>query len=81
VGVIHENDIEYPVAAALGAEVVTEKAFEAVSAEKLAEASELMKKCGRAVCTVKRFGTMNDGCRSLAREAASLGILENEENI
>ncbi|WP_028520656.1 ABC transporter ATP-binding protein [Ruminococcus flavefaciens] len=81
VGVIHENDIEYPVAAALGAEVVTEKAFEAISEEKLAEASELMKKCGRAVCTVKRFGTMNDGCRSLAREAASLGILENEENI
>ncbi len=80
-GIIHENDIEYPAAKALAAELVTEAPFEAVSAEKLAKASEIMRKCGRAVCTVKKFGTMNAGCRQLAEEAEALGILEKEENI
>ena len=80
-GVLHENDIEYPVAAALAAEVVTEKAFEPVSEESFRKGQEIMKKCGRAVCAVRTFGTMNEGCRRLAHEAEKLGILVKEEEL
>ncbi len=80
-GVIHENDIEYPAVKALAAQVITEKPFEEVTQENIERASELMKKCGRAVCTVRTFGAMNEGCRRLAEEAEALGILEDEKNI
>ena len=80
-GVLNENDIEYPVAVALAAEVVTEKAFEPVSEYSFCKGAELMKKCGRAVCVVKSFGTMNEGCRRLAHEAERLGILVKEEEL
>ena len=78
-GIIHENDVEYPVAAALASELVSEQAFEAVSDEKYKEALELMRSCGNAVCTLKSFGTMNEKCRQLMAEAEKMGILRGIE--
>ena len=74
-GIIHENDIEYPVIRALASEFVSEKAFEAVSQEKYEKALEIMKNCGNAVCTLKDFGTMNERCRELVYKAEEMGIL------
>ncbi|MCR4796044.1 MAG: ABC transporter ATP-binding protein [Ruminococcus sp.] len=74
-GIIHENDIEYPVIRALASEFVSEKAFEAVSQEKYEKALEIMKNCGNAVCTLKDFGTMNERCRELMYKAEEMGIL------
>lgn len=69
VGVIHENDIEYPVASALSARIVSEKAFEPVSDEKISEAVKLMDKCKKVVCVCSRFGTMNEGNKKLLDHA------------
>jgi len=74
-GIIHENDIEYPVAKALASKLVSEQEFEPISQEKYEEALGLMKKCGNAVCTLKSFGTMNEKCSQLLAEAQKTGIL------
>ena len=79
-GVIHENDIEYPVASALASEIVTEEPFEAVSQQSYEKALAVMKKYGNVICTLKSFGTMNENCRKLMREAEKKGILREAES-
>lgn len=64
-GVIHENDIEYPIAKALAAVLVSEKAFEPISEKNIALALEVMKKCSEVICCVEGFGTMNNGNKVL----------------
>ena len=67
-GIIHENDIEYPVAKSLAAEVITEKAFEPISDESFKLALEVMQKCSRVICCPEKFGTMNMGNKRLFEE-------------
>ena len=64
-GVLHENDVEYPVARALAVEVVTERAFYPVSDEALKRAQALAESCGRVICAVKEFGPVNERNREL----------------
>ena len=71
-GVIHENDIEYPVAKSLAAELVTEKAFEPVSDESVQKALAIMEKCGEVICCLDSFGTMNIGNKRLFEAYKSL---------
>ena len=80
VGVIHENDIEYPVASVLAAEIITEKAFESVSDEKISNAIIVMDKCSKVICVCNRFGAMNEGNRKLLAHAEDTGkIVSNLE--
>ena len=72
-GVLQENDLEYPVAKALAMEVITEKAFEAVSDISVARAAEVMEKCKRVIVAVSYFGSMNAGNQKLVEKAASAG--------
>ena len=58
-GVLHENDIEYPIAKALAAVLVSEKAFEPISEKNIALALEIIKKCSEVICCIEEFGTMN----------------------
>lgn len=75
-GVLHENDIDYEVARALASVVVAEQAFEPVSEEKLQEALEIMRTCGKVICCVPSFRTMNARNARLRSEAERLGILK-----
>ena len=68
-GVLHENDIEYPVAKSLAAELITEKAFEPISDESLARAMAIMKKCSKVICCIETFGAMNIGNKKLIEES------------
>lgn len=79
-GVIHENDVEHPVAKALGVQVVTERAFEPISGEKVEEAMAILRRCERVLCSLKAFGSANAANRRLLEEAERLGILEPIEN-
>ena len=73
-GVIHQNDIEYPVAKALAVKVVSEQAFEPVSAARAQEAWQLLCTCRRVICPAAQFGTGNmENYRLLAR-AREAGI-------
>ena len=75
VGVLHENDVEYPLARAMAAEVVSERAFEVISEEKLMEALEVLKRCDKTVCCVEHFGGMNFGNKRLVEWAKENGRL------
>lgn len=77
-GVIHENDIEFPVAHALASKLITEKSFETVTQESFDSALAVMKKCRTVICSVSRFGAANEYCRRLRDEAEQLGILTKE---
>ncbi|MBE5958628.1 MAG: ABC transporter ATP-binding protein [Lachnospiraceae bacterium] len=64
-GVLHENDVEYPVARALATEVVVEKSFEQISDEKIQRAKAIIDKCEKVLCTVDTWGMMNEKNREL----------------
>ena len=77
-GILAENDLDYPVAAALASEVVKEKAFCPAGEQTYAHAVRVMARCGRVICCLKTFGPFNESCRRLKEEARMRGILEEE---
>lgn len=74
-GVVHENDIEYPVLMSLATEIVVEKAFEPVSDLSVNKALLIMKKCSAVVNTCNKWGSMNSGNYVLLENAENLGLL------
>ena len=82
VGVLHENDIEFPAAKSLASEVITESAFEPVSVEKVSDAMAVMDKCRYVLCSNHRFGTMNKGNADLLEKAENCGkLIKDVEDI
>lgn len=75
-GVLHENDLDYPVAKALASDVISEKGFRPVGEAAFARAAERMRACGRVLCPLREFGPMNDGNRRLAELAREEGMME-----
>ena len=65
-GVLHENDQDYPVARALAAEVIGEKAFEPIGEPAYERAAVVLDGCKKMVCCLKQFGSMNEKNRQLA---------------
>ena len=57
-GILYENDLDYPVAQALAAKIISEKPFEPVAGEKLQAAKNLLKQCDRVICCRERFGSL-----------------------
>ncbi len=74
-GVLHENDMDYPAAKALAAVLISENAFEPISDAALNHAREVMHQCGRVICCIDAFGSMNSGNAALLEEARALGLL------
>ncbi len=72
-GILWENDREYPVAEALGSEVICEKAFEPVSAATFKKAVKVLKNCEKVICCAENFGTFQEPCRQLWKMAENLG--------
>ena len=77
-GVIHRNDVDYDVAKALAAEVITEEPFEIITQENIEKAERLMDTCAEVICSVDKFGTMNTGNRRLVEKARKEGKLKSE---
>ena len=65
-GILHENDIDYPVAKALAAEVVSEAPFELIKEGTYERAAALLESCKRVICCIKDFGPVNEKNRGLA---------------
>lgn len=80
-GVVHENDIEYPVIMSLAVETVIEKAFEPVSDLSVKKALEIMKKCSAVINTCNKWGTMNKGNAVLLETAEKFGLLIQTDDI
>ncbi len=80
-GVLHENDVDYPVAKALAAKVVSEKSFEPISDDTLRQAEQCMERCGKVICCLRSFGPVNEKNRRLLEHAKALGKLPEEAPI
>ena len=65
-GILHENDIDYPVARALAAEVVSEAPFELIKDRTYERAAALLASCERVICCIEDFGPVNEKNRRLA---------------
>lgn len=74
-GVLAENDVETPVARALGAAVFTSPAFEPVTEQDTYKALLTLCTCQKVLCPVKAFGSMNRENERLVREAEKRGLL------
>ena len=72
-GILHRNDLDYPVARALAAELVEEAAYQPVTAGTLARALAVLERCGKAVCTLPAFGPLNEANRLLWEAAKQNG--------
>ena len=76
-GILWENDLDYPSAKALAAEVVSEKVFTQFSEAQLARAKQLIDNCERVICTLdtENLGSLGEGLRELKEYALKLGKL------
>ncbi len=68
-GILYENDLDFPVARALAAEVGSERPFRPVSEAALARAEALLARCPRAVVTGFPVGPCNENIRPLLERA------------
>lgn len=57
-GILFENDLDYPVAKALAAEVITAEAFEPIGEAQLAAAKECLSECEQVICCKEHFGSL-----------------------
>lgn len=74
-GVLQENDLDFPVAQALAAQVVVEGSFQPVGTESFRRAVEVIEGCRCVLCPLKSFGPMNErNCelRDMADRAGKL---------
>ena len=76
-GVLPENDVDFPVAQALAARVVSEEPFQPVGETAFQRAAAVMARCKTVLCPVERFGPMNDKNRLLRQMAEEAGKLES----
>lgn len=74
-GILHENDLDYPVAKALAVQVISERPYEVIQEETYEEALRVMKSCRTVICCVEMFGSGNRKNRELAQWAAEQGVL------
>ena len=75
VGVLQENDLDYPVARALAVRVICERSFEPISEEAFQQAMDCMASCRQVICCLTSFGTVNEKNRLLMQKAKEMGIL------
>ena len=69
-GVLHENDMDFPVARALACEIVAEQPYQPIGDAAQSRARALMHACRCVYAPLRTFGPMNEGNRLLIAEAA-----------
>lgn len=78
-GILHKNDVDYPVAAALASQVISERAFEPIADTTMQQAQQALCRCEKAICCLDHFGTINQGNRLLMELAQQRGMLIPKE--
>ena len=72
-GIIYENDLDYPAAKALSAEIVSARSFEPVDDALIEKAKELIDVCEGVICDRTEFGTYEQFNSRLYEYAVSTG--------
>ena len=81
-GILWENDLDYPAAAALASEVVAEKPYHMFSEESVRRARKLIEECERVICTtdLEEAGELAEKLRELKEYAEVCGKLSDGRN-
>lgn len=74
-GILFENDLDYPAAKALAAELIGAPAFEPVPEECLERAKRSMDSCKRVICCKEEFGSLERENRELLEYAQGMKLL------
>ena len=74
-GILHKHDLDYPVASTLAMQVITEQDFEPIQDQTLERALALLKTCENVICSVKKFGSINEKNKILLQTAETTGKL------
>lgn len=74
VGILAENDRDYPAAEALAVRVISEKAYEDFSKERYEEAKQAMLSCKKLICCQTVFGSQNRLNEKLLETAREAGM-------
>lgn len=77
-GILQENDMDYPVAKALAARVLSVGAFDEMTQADLEKAKGEIAGCDRVYCPLQKFGRTNAMNQILRDYAAELGKLSGE---
>ena len=78
-GILYTNDLEYPLAKQLAAEVISEKPFCRIREETFEKAKAAVMKCSRVIACEVPIGEMNERVSELIELAKKLGKLEEQE--
>ncbi|MCC8029428.1 MAG: ABC transporter ATP-binding protein [Lachnospiraceae bacterium] len=80
-GILYENDLDFPSARALAAEVISVRPFTHVDDGTYEQAREMVNRCEKVICTLQteKLGRQGDALRRLYREAESAGKLSETE--
>lgn len=74
-GILRDNDLDYPAARALAAEVLVSQAFEPVDQQLIEKGKRLMDACGRVICCRERLGSLDTADQELYQYALERGML------
>ena len=80
-GILPESDLDYPVAKALSAELLSVPAFSKIDEATEERALERIRSIGRVICTVPVFGETNAANERLFDAAKTAGILTDADAI
>lgn len=72
-GILFQNDLDYPAAKALGAEVIETEGFEPIKAEVLTTAKEKLDSCRQVICCKSTFGSLEQANEELLAYAKATG--------
>ena len=72
-GILFENDLDYPVAKALAANVIASKSFEPIKGKTLEAAKATLKECDHVICCRPHFGAFEKANEERLSYAKQLG--------
>lgn len=72
-GIIYENDLDFPTARALAAEVIIVRAFEPVDKGILEQAKKSIDSCSKVICCREQFGSLEIANKELLEYARQSG--------
>lgn len=77
-GILYDNDLDYPVAKALSAELIAAKAFEPIEEQTFSQAKKAVDLCGQVICCREKLGSLETANKELLAYAKEKGKLCQE---
>ena len=66
-GILPENDVDHPVASALAAEVIVQRAYHPIGEDTFLRALSVLEGCRQVLCCLREFGPLNEANHRLAQ--------------